>query len=66
MKQITITIDQETGEMVYESTGFPGPTCTAPAEVARALLGAPATERNTAAFAQVVRQTPRVRQQGGR
>jgi len=65
MKEITITIDQETGETVYESAGFPGPTCAAPAEVARTLLGGPTTERNTPEFARSVRQAPRVRQQGG-
>lgn len=66
MKEITITIDQDSGETTYESTGFPGPTCTAPAEVVKALLGTPTFERNTAEFAQVVRRAPRVRQHGCR
>ena len=64
MKEITITIDEQTGATTYESKGFPGPTCTAPAEIARSVLGTPTAERNTAEFTQTVRQAPKLRQHG--
>ncbi len=64
MKEIRITIDEETGQTAYESHGYPGATCSVPAEAAKELLGRPTQERPTAEMRATTRSRPTIRQGG--
>ena len=59
MPEIEFTIDETTGDLTMHVKGVVGPACEDVAKLARALLGNPGTDRNTAEFfarAQVSRQ----------
>lgn len=59
MPEIEFTIDETTGDLTMHVKSVAGPACEDVAKLARELLGAPATEQNTAEFfvrAQVGRQ----------
>jgi len=55
-REITITVDPETGQAEYKSEGFAGPTCTEPAGWAEAMMGPPVVDEKTEEFYQPVIQ----------
>ncbi len=55
-REITITVDVETGQAEYKSEGFRGPACTEPAEWAKTMMGPPVVDDKTDEFYQPIIQ----------
>lgn len=65
MPEIEFTIDAETGKLELHVKGIAGPACDDVARLAKALLGEPGQERQTAEYYLRTRVRPQVRPKGG-
>ena len=65
MPEIEFTIDEATGDLTMHVKGIAGPACEDVAKLARELLGAPVTERNTAEYSVRTQIHRRIRPQPG-
>ncbi len=65
MRELEFTIDRDTGELRLQVRGIAGPACDDIAKLAKALLGAPAREEETAEYHLRPQVRPQIRPQGG-